>query len=172
MLTIPANDHGQIRVFEIQKPLSAAASEKTPDGLAELFGATLDPTYVDVVRISDLGEMRLSAYIFEGYDMRADAVDKAAVDAITGTAILVLSRASAGKAKTLPLPPGLTHVPTYSPTATLHPTEPLPDASAKGAIASPPSRNKKSDARIGGMIAMYALIFMFAFVAVIIWISG
>ncbi|MEL6841314.1 MAG: hypothetical protein AAFP85_18675 [Pseudomonadota bacterium] len=172
MITIPENDHGQIRVFATDAPLPPAAREKTPEGLAALFGATLDPTYVDIVRISDLGDMTLSAYIAEGYDMTADAVDKATVDGITGTAILILSRATAGQETTLTLAANLKHVTTYSPTAQITPPEPLPDASAKGTMAQAPDKPPKSDARIGGMVAMYALIFMFVFVGVLIWIAG
>ncbi len=172
MITIPENDHGHIRVFANSEALPEAARDKTPEGIVALFGATLDPTYVDIVQISDLGGMTLSTYIAEGYDMVADPVDKAAVDAIEGTAILVLSRATDGQAATFTLAPGIRHVTTYSPTAKISPPEVLASASAQGNLDTAPVKPPKSNARIGGMVAMYALIFMFAFIAVIIWIAG
>ncbi|WP_341368166.1 hypothetical protein [Yoonia sp. BS5-3] len=171
-ISIPANDHGQLRVFATDDPLPAAALNKTSEGLMTLFGAALDPTYVDVVRIADLADMTLSAYIAEGYDMTADLADQAALDRLTGTAILVLSRATGGEAATLQLASGLNHVTTYSPDVKLSPPAALPDASAKGTLDQPPQRSKKSDARVGGMIAMYALIGMFALVGLMIWVGG
>lgn len=170
ILKIPADDHGQIRVFATNATLPANVIEKTAEGLAGLFGSPLDPTYVDIVRISDLGEMKLTDYIAEGYDMRADAVDAATVNAITGFAILVLSRATNGQAATLTLGVGMQHVTTYSPTARITPPEKLPDASAQGNLA--PMKPPKSNARIGGMVATYALIFMFALVCLMIWVGG
>jgi len=171
-LTIPANDHGQIRVFATTDNLPEAAREKTAEGLEALFGAALNPDYVDIVRLSDLGGMTLSAYIAEGYDMSPDLVDRAVVDEIKGTAILVLSRATGEQDVTLTLAPGLRHITTYSPAAQLALHEKLPDAGAEGALTDPPQRSKKSDARIGGMVAMYALLAMFALVGLMIWVGG
>lgn len=172
MITIPANDHGAIRVFGTQEPLSPAVRDKTPQGLAEIFGAELDPTYVDIVQISDLGGMSLSAYIAEGYDMVPDATDENALSGLTGTAILVLSRAAMGQDLVLTPASGIIHVTTLSPTIEIRTPESLPVASAKSSVQPETGKPAKSDARIGGMIATYALIFMFAFIAVIIWIAG
>ncbi len=161
-LTIPADDYGQIRVFATDQPLTPDVIEKTPRGLEYLFEADLNPDFVDIVRIKDLGDMQLSAYIAEGYDMAADLVDKAAVDAITGYAILVLTRATSGIQTTLTLAEGLRHVTTYSPVARIDTPERLPDASAKGGLDQPAGKPPKSNARMSGMIAMYALLAMFA----------
>lgn len=163
MLTIPANDHGQIRVF---------ATEEKPESLAALFGAKLDETCVDIVRISDLGEMRLTDYIFQGYDMTADDVDLATINAITGWAILVLSRATGERQTALTLAPGLRHVTTYSATTQLIAPGQMPEGATKGVIADPPARPAKSNARIGGMVATAALLVMFALVGLMIWVAG
>jgi hypothetical protein len=169
-LTIPADDHGQIRVFATDADLPANVIEKTAEGLTSLLGAPLDPTYVDIIRISDLVEMTLTDYIAEGYDMTSDMVDKAVVNAVTGFAILVLSRATGGQAATLAFGAGVHHVTTYSPTARIAPPEKLPDASAQGTFT--PVKPPQSNARIGGMVAMYALIFMFALVGLMVWVGG
>ena len=63
VLTIPRNDHGQIRVFATLLPLPQEALEKTPDGMLAMFGAPLNPDFVDIVRINDLGGMALTRYI-------------------------------------------------------------------------------------------------------------
>lgn len=167
MVTIPAQDHGQIRVFA-----SAKVIDKTAEGIAAAFGADLDLDYVDVVKISDLGDMTLTAYIAEGYDRAPDAVDARAVDAIAGYAVLVLSRASGGVETTLSLAPGLRHVTTYSDAAQIITPQPLPDASAQGIIEGPSTKPAKSNARIGGMVAMYALLAMFVLVILMVWVGG
>ena len=166
ILTIPASDHGQIRVF-------ACDTTVTPETLPDLFGAQLDPTYVDIVQIADLGDMTLTDYIAQGYDLTPDAADKAAVNAVSGTAILVLSRATEGREVTLTLAPGpgLRHVTTYSPDIRLAPPVNLPHDSAKGIIGDAPAKAPKSDARIGGMVATLALIVMFALVGLMIWVA-
>ena len=163
-LTIPANDHGQIRVFASDMPV-------TPETLSDLFGARLDATYVDIVRIADLGDLTLTDYITQGYDLIPDAADKAAVNAITGTAILVLSRATEGREVTLTLAPGVRHVTSYSPDIRLAPPVDLPHESAKGIIGDAPAKAPKSDARIGGMVATIALIVMFALVGLMVWVA-
>lgn len=171
-IDIPANDHGQIRVFATDLPLPDDVTGKTADGIAGILGAPVDVTYVDVVRIDDLGEMPLSSYIASGYAMQPDAVDKAAVDAITGYAILVLSRATQGRDVTLNLAPGLRHVTTYSPNIRMTPPAHLPDGGAEGVLEGPRTKAPKSDARIGGMVATVALVVMFLIVAMMIWIAA
>ncbi|KJZ18023.1 hypothetical protein [Loktanella sp. S4079] len=172
-IIIPATDHGQIRVFATDMPLSADVTGKTETGIAALLGASVDVTYIDVVCISDLGAMTLSEYIASGYDMLPDAVDKAAVDAITGYAILLLSRATAGKEVALNLAPGLRHVTTYSPTLRMAPPADLPSDAAEGVLPPPqPAKAPKSDARISGMVATAALVVMFLIVGMMIWIAG
>lgn len=171
-LAIPASDFGQLRVFATDLDLPAEVLAKPPQGLADLFGADLNPDFVDVVQIRDLDGMKLSAYIAEGYDMAPDLVDKAAVDAITGTAILVLSRATNAVETTLKLAEGLRHVTTYSPAVQIITPEKLPDASAKGILGNPPTKAPKSDARMSGMVATYALLVMFALVGLMIWVGG
>ncbi|MBE0414429.1 hypothetical protein [Yoonia sp.] len=167
-LTIPANDHGQIRVFATDQ----AIAEPTAETLEQLFGAKLDMTFIDVVRTADLGDMTLTDYIAQGYDMSPDAVDKRAVNAINGTAILILSRATSGQAETLTLALGMRHVTTYSRDVRITAPVSLPDGSAKGIIGDVPAKAPKSDARIGGMIATVALIVMFALVGLMIWVAG
>ena len=171
-LTIPADDYGQIRVFATDADLPVDVIEKKPCGLEYLFEADLNPDFIDIVRIKDLGDMTLSAYIAEGYDMASDLVDKASVNGITGHAILVLSRASGGIETTLTLADGLRHVSTYSSTAKIVAPEPLKSYAAAGTLDPNPTKPPKSNARMSGMVAMYALLAMFALVGLMIWVGG
>ncbi len=172
-IQIPENDFGQIRVFATDGPLPKPVLDKTPDGLRQLLGTdALDPTFIDIVKVDDLGPMQLSDYITQGYDMLTADHDLAAVNGIEGFAILILSSAARGQAVTLKPADGVRHITTYVPDARLTPVEPLTAKSAEGVIGDPPAKPAKSDARIGGMIAMYALIAMFLLVGLMIWVAG
>ena len=172
-LDIPANDFGQIRVFEYRAFLPENIVEKTPDGLTTLFGTdALDPNYIDIIRIDDLSTMTLTDYIAQGYDMEAEVHDVPAVNGIEGFAILLLSSATHGDPVSLTLAPELRHVTTYIPQAQLQVIEPLPGEGAEGLIGDAPAPKAKSDARIGGMVAMVSLIVLFALVGLMIWVAG
>ena len=172
-LEIPANDHGNIRVFALDGPPPADLTEKSPDALQRLFGdATLNPDFIDIVRVSDLAGLSLSDYIKQGYDIPPDSVDDAALRQVKDTAILIMSRASAGRTASLILAGGVRHVTTCSLPANLQPAAPLHSDSASGIIADPPQPKPKSDAAMSGRVAMIALIVLFALVGLMIWIAG
>ncbi len=171
-LTIPANDFGQIRVFATSMDLPQEAIAKTPDGMLALFGAPLNPDFVDIVAIADLNGMALTSYIETGYDMAPDLVEHTVVDQITGYAILVLSSATGGKETELHPGFGLRHITTYTPKPDFTPHDSLPAESAKGTIPAPDAKPAKSNARMSGMVAMYALLAMFLLVGLMILIGG
>ncbi|MFQ1699431.1 hypothetical protein ACJ5NV_02435 [Loktanella agnita] len=172
-IEIPRDDYGHIRVFQAPEALSAEAQSKSPEGLAELFGIdTLDPNYIDIIKIDDLSSMALTDYIAQGYDMHAEAHDIPAVNGIEGWAILVMSRASRGRKMVLKPASGIRHVTTYVPNAQIKVSEPLRSPAADGIIGDPSGKPPKSDARIGGMVAMVALLLLFALVAVMVWVGG
>jgi len=171
-IEIPANDFGQIRIFEAREELSQDAVNKTPAGLQQLFGTdALDPTYIDIIKIADLSSMSLTDYIAQGYDMEAEDYDIPAVNGIEGYAILILSSATGGQAVTLEPAPELRHVTTYVPTAQLQVIAPLNSDAASGHLDGVPDKPAKSDARIGGMVATIALIVMFLLVGLMVWIA-
>ena len=169
---IPRNEHGQIRVFATPLPLPQEAIRKTPDGMLAMLGAPLNPDFVDIVKIDDLGGMALTRYIQEGYDMAPDLVDAAVVDQIKGYAVLVLSRATGGVETELHPGFSLRHITTYAPTPEMTPQEKLPAKGAKGTIPPPETAPAQSKARISGMLAFLSLITLFAIVAVMILIGG
>jgi hypothetical protein len=171
-ITIPANDHGRIRVFATTLDLPNEVLQKRPGGMLALFGAPLNPDYVDIVRIDDLMGMSLTRYIHEGYDMAPDPVDAATVDQITGYAVLVLSRATGGTETRLAPGFGLKHITTYAPGTEFTLPGALPSESAKGTIPPADAPPAKSNARMSGMVAMVALLVMFLLVGVMVLVGG
>lgn len=170
-LTIPANDHGQLRLFALDIAPPLALRDKTPEGIAGAFGVLLNPDYVDVVDVAALGDMSLGTYIKQGYDFTPDAADQLAIAALSGWVIIVMSRATDGAETTLDLTPGLRHVTTIGTPLALVPPTPLDSEAAKG-VLTPQTKPAKTDARIGGMVATVALLVLFALTGLMIWIAG
>lgn len=170
-LTIPANDHGQIRIFTLDMDPPTALKDKQPEGIAGAFGVLLNPDYVDVLDVAALGEMSLTDYIEQGYDVQPDAADKTALAGLKGWVVLVMSRATDGAETTLDLTPGLHHVTTIGIPLTLTAPNPLDSDAAKG-VLTPTTKKPMSDARMGGMVATAALLILFALTALMIWVAG
>lgn len=172
-LHIPANDHGAIYVFEVQGTPPSDLSDKTDAALMAVFGpVVLNTDYVDVVAPDMLGEMSLPQLITNGYDMPVAKDVAEGLQAMAGTAVLVMSAAFGGQAATLDLPPHVSLVATLREKAAIKVSDPLTSDSAEGLLDTKPTKPPKSDARMSGMVATYALLAMFAFVALIIWIGG
>lgn len=170
-LTIPENDFGKIRVFSLPDEPSDDAKDRKPDALAALLGTPhLNPDFVDVVEIEALDELGLMGLLEQGYDITPDAADARALQDLTGWAVLIMSRASAGAEVTLQLASGVKHVTTIGEQATLKSLPPLGSDATLGTIEAP-TKPAKSDARIGGMVATFVLLFLFLLVAVMIWVG-
>ena len=173
ILTIPANDHGKMRVFVVAKPPPDGLVAKTPAGFAATFGAAgLNPDYVDVINLDDLGDMTLPDYITRGYEFSLDDVDLAALSSVTGLVVLVMSRAFSGVALTLTLAPGVTHVTTCGEAVKMSIPTKIETESSAGILSSAPAKAPKSDAAMSGRVAMIALLVMFALVGLMIWVAG
>ena len=172
-LTIPALDHGQIRVFQMAPPAPQDLLDKTPAALARVLGAgTLNTDFIDIFETASLGEMSLQDYLRSGYDLAADVVDDAALGRLNGVVILMMSRATGPKATTLTLADGVSHVTTLGEKASISVNEPLKSEASQGVIADPPGKKPVSDAAMSGRIAMIALVVLFALVGVMIWVAG
>ncbi len=171
-LTIPATDHGLIRIFKVTGPAPAGLEDKTPAALQALFGTdALDPNYIDVVDTQQLAGLSLLDYLHQGYDIPADAADDTALRDLRGLVVLIMSRAARGQEVTLKTAPTVTHVTTTGDPARLRiPTEPLTSAAAAGSVSS--SKTPPSSAAMSGRVATIALIVLFALVAVMIWVAS
>ncbi len=171
-ITIPADDFGKIRVFALSSPPAEPLKEKQPAAIAQLFGTdALNLDYVDVVDIAATGDLGLLGLIQQGYGLSPDAADEAALAPLSGWVILLMSRATSGAEVELKPMPFVTHVTTLGHDANLEVHAPIESDAAKGTL-EPPTKPPKSDARIGGMVATVVLLFLFLFVAAMIWIAG
>jgi hypothetical protein len=172
-LDIPAKERGQLRLFAVN--LTNPSDTPTAQTLCDLLGANdLDPTYVELVQISDLDEMSLPQYLSQGYDIDAEtlAPDRTRLAALSGYVLIILSLAFRDRALTLRDVPDLTLIASYGadgPDWTS--TEAIKtDSTAIGSGAQP--RKKPSDAAMGGRVATFALLFMFVFTALFIWLAA
>ena len=169
-LTIPANDHGKIRVFSLPAPLPAGLAEKTDTAMLAAFGTTeLNTDFVDIVDMSALGGMTLAQFLSQGYDITPDEVDATALARINGNAALIMSRATGGTPVALALRPGVEHVTTCGDAARLTAPAPLRSEASQGVIEPGTGR---SDAAMSGRIATIAILVLVAVAALMVWIAG
>ena len=139
----------------------------TERGVIRLFTVELFP-------VSNLEELGLAGYLVEGLGIAESDVapNRMRLNSLSGHMLIVLSAAFGGKETTITPSAPLKWIGTYTEEGASIQFRPLPSEGAKGVLDGAPAKPPKSDARVGGMIAMYALIFMFAFVGLLIWIAG
>ncbi|WP_417259757.1 hypothetical protein [Celeribacter sp.] len=178
-LTIPDSDHRYVWVFSVDLPEDELAAfgheEHTNEGdvqwpLGDALGLSSypDQDFVELFDLSTLQEYGFSRYLSEanGMDIGEDA---AKLDALHGGVALVFSQALSGQERFAPKAP-LSFVGRYALPVDLPTHEKLTSTSAEGLL--PQGKPVKSDARIGGMVATFVLIFLAVFVTLFVWISG
>ncbi|MGJ8621992.1 MAG: hypothetical protein ACSHW1_04390 [Yoonia sp.] len=171
-LEIPANDYGAIYVFEVRNAPDALA-DKTDTALMAVFGqVVLNTDYVDVIAADALRDMTLPQLIDSGYDMPVDEGQKNAMSTIDGTTVLIMSAGFGGHSVNVTLPKGTRLVTVLRETPAIRVIDPLTAQSAEGIIATDAKKPPKSNARMSGMVATFALLAMFALVALMIWVGG
>ena len=168
--TVPPDEHGVVRVFALNLDDAAAKPWRAGEApvIAKALGVeAIDPDHVDVLRLKDMHPMTLSGYLTEGIGLPADLVapDRARLDALSGHAVVILSRAFGGKEAALNPTEVVTHIATYTEPPTLPSFDDLTTASAAGTLApqegaeSPPFRATTAWAVLValGMIAVLVL---------------
>ncbi|MEL6684625.1 MAG: hypothetical protein AAFN63_05580 [Pseudomonadota bacterium] len=178
---VKATERGVIRIFtanlttEQAQRFTESPDEDTPAPIHRALGVThLDSDFVELFPLSNLGGLGLAGYLTEGLGVaEADVKPNAArLNAMSGQVLIVLSQAFGGFETTITPTAPLKWIGTYTEEGASVKFEPLPSDGAKGATETSSGKPAKSDARVGGMIAMYALIAMFAFVGLLIWVAG
>jgi len=171
-INVPAHEARVVRLFAIDLDARQIADFESSAVPSALGVRTLDADYIEVFHVSDLDGMGLAQYLTDGAGIPSEQVAQhhTVLSSLKGHVLLVMSAAFGGDAQTLQVKAPLRHVATLSEATTPIAFEPLPDASAKGVTAQ--GKPVKSDARIGGMIATYALLFLFALVGLMIWVAG
>jgi hypothetical protein len=172
VINVPANDHGAIYVIELNRPAPEGLEDKTDAAIMAVFGnVVLNTDYIDVIAPGVLTDMSLPDLIRNGYDMQLSPTDAVEIDGLIGSVVLVMSAAFPPEGMTLDLPADVRLVTVLRDTPDVTLPETLRSDAAKGSLQGN-GKPKKSDARIGGMIATYALLLMFALVGLMVWIGG
>jgi hypothetical protein len=186
-IAIAANERHTLRVFALDMALADVAALRdtdavlTPgqvvpplraDAAERLLGVPVDVTQVDVFHTDDVEAIGLAAYLIEGNAVAETqiAADADMLDAYRGHVMAVRAQAFGGRAATLIAHPKARLMGSYTEETPPVRFEPLPAQAAKGVLAG--GRAPKSDARIGGMVATFVLLFLFALTALMIWIAG
>ena len=172
-LHIPANDHGALYVLEVTGTPPAGLTDKSDSALLAILGPViLNTDYVDTITPETLDDMTLLQLVQKGYDMPISVADATALAGLKGTAVLIMSAAFAGQDANLLFPPNVRLVTVLRETPRMAVPQTLTSEAATGILQGRPTKPPKSEARIGGMVAMYALIAMFALVGLMIWVGG
>ncbi|MFM2390869.1 MAG: hypothetical protein RLZZ437_2424 [Pseudomonadota bacterium] len=186
-LIIPPNERHTLRVFALDLTLAEVAALRDMDAVLHpgqvvpplradaaqrLLGVPVDVAQVDVFHSDDVEAIGLAAYLIEGNAVTEAqiAADADLLDAYRGYVMAVRSQAFGGQAATLTPDPKLRLMGTYTEETPAIRFETLPAQAAKGVLAG--GRAPKSDARIGGMVATFVLLFLAIFTVLMIWIAG
>lgn len=183
LMNVPALETGVIRLFAIDLPKDQIEDFRTPvhgtdDAvtwpLKDALGAAfLDEDFVEVFPVEDLESFGLAGYLMEGNDVPEDQIDamRAQLAALKGYVLLVFSSAFSDTAQTLTPRAPLRHIGTFFSEGAPVKFEQLPSQSADPNSGVKP-RKTPSDAAMSGRIATYALLFIFLFTALFIWIAA
>lgn len=155
-LTVPRGERHVLRVFALDMDAEAAERLRNrPEGadplaavdpalrhadraaVAALLGlADIDPAQVELVETAELGGLGLAAYLTDGDAAAEDqiAADRGRLDSLQGLVLTVTSAAFPALPVTLRPAPGVRLVGRYAQDVPPLRFDPLPDASARGAI--------------------------------------
>lgn len=178
-LTIKPKEQGVIRLFALDLAEAQIATFVNPrtshTGGAEVWPLRialglpeLSAAGIEVIKVENLAGIGLMGYLNEGQGISLEALEpyRAAIEGLTGH-VVILHPSAAPQGGTIDPQPPLSHIATL---AEAPPDTEVGELTAD--LTSAPAKPKKSDARVGGMVATYALIAMFAIVALIIWIAS
>jgi len=177
-IKIDQGEQGRLWVFAVDLEGSALAAFTRRNGrwpLQEALGAEwLDPEHVEVFDTSDLDGVGLAGYLREGHGVPAAQIDpiRARLDAQKGAVMVLSSRAVRGAAQTLTPRAPLRLLASLSEERPPVRFEPLPSEAAIGAIPESAAKPPRSAAAQSGLVALAALVVLFALVAVMLWIAA
>lgn len=121
-ITVPAHEHGIVRVFSLSMSADQAASlRNSRQAQVDALGLKeIDPRGVEVFQISDLADIGLPGYLREGVDADEAGLtrDQAKLRALDGWVMLVYSSAFEGRDVDFTPTPELTLIGAYGQTKT------------------------------------------------------
>ncbi len=173
---IKENEHGVVRLFTVDLPEAEldefADDSDVPSALQEALGVDrLNMEFVELFPVSTLEGVGLAGYMVDGLGVSEAEVeeDRARLEALSGTVLVLLSSAFGGHAATLTPKPPLRWVGTYTEERAPVSFKPLPSEGAKGTTGG---KTPPSDAAMSGRVASIALLVLFALVALIVWVAA
>ena len=143
-MDIRASETGMVRVFHLDLPGEAVERFTAQAGTGEwplqyaLGADRLKASFVDVVSIRDLGDMRLSEYLAEAYAVSGTDFQaaKPQIDTLRGHAVVLPSRAFDGVPQKLRISSPLRWVGTFAEARSTPKGAPLRAKSAEGSAAA------------------------------------
>ena len=169
-LTVRAGEKGVVRVFGLDMPPEQARFLREPGAAAQILGVPdLDPDQIEVFAITDLEGIGLDGYLASGHGIPDNEIapHRSRLQAVTGWAMVVRSRAFGGRALELTPADGVRLIATF--------TEPGTDWGSAGRIESASARRGGTTSpraarararRIGGTV--FALVMVI--VVAIVWL--
>lgn len=173
--TVTASEAEVIRVYEVALPDQKAEALTVADiGRALTLNeadSDLDPEYVDIFPVNALDDYGLKGYLIEGLGIREGALAPydSKIQRAEGYIVVVLSKAFRNKPLGLKNGHPLRLIGAFSERKAESIDVDLTTPSAEKSAPKP--KKQKSEAAQSGMVATVALLVMFAFVALIVWIS-
>ena len=175
-IEIKPTEAGVVRVFDVDLTAQEAEAFNRRNGtwpLRDALGAeVLDPEHVDLIQVEDLEGVGLVGYLEEGMGVAAAelADHRPALDRLSGTVLVLGSRAFGGAAQVVRPSAPLRLVATFTEDRPPVSFDPLPDA---GAVRRPePGKPPPSDAAMSGRVATIALLVLFLLTGLVIWIAA
>lgn len=175
-LEVKAGEHGVVRVFSLGYKVSMELQHfEAVDRLATALGMSqLNADDVQIVDLSAVRDMGFAAFLVEAYGVSEEEVGPfvETLTSLQGHVAILRSGAFGGLTVSLPASQEVRLV------ATLHEPrmsapEPMPDyESASGSGAIEKTKKPVSDKAMSGRVAMYALLAVFAFTVMFVWIAS
>ncbi|MEP5761945.1 MAG: hypothetical protein ABJ327_22055 [Litoreibacter sp.] len=167
---VTATEIEVIRLYEVALPAIEAQGFSAADVSAALSVIDLDSEYIDIFELDTLDELGLRGYMIDGLGIPESALVpyQERISAISGYVVVVLSRAFNGHESTLKNGHPLRLIGAFR-EDTADPNGVDLSSVAATEKTPKPAKKQKSQAAQSGMVATFVLLFMFLFVAVIIW---
>ncbi len=154
--------------------LSWAGPADTEDMARASLGVD-DQSEVEVFPASKISPVGLVSYLIDGHGIAATdlGAQAATLEGLQGTVVVVTSRAFADGSGRLEVREPMRLVGQFREAAAeIGAPLPIETESAKGNLGGKADRPPKSDARVGGMVAMVVLLFLAVFVVFFVWSAG
>ncbi len=174
-LDVKQGEHGLVRIFHLGYRVSMELQHfEAVDRLATVLGVdSLSAEDVQIVDLSAVRDMGLTTLLVEGYGVSEDDITSQTdtLNALKGHVAILRSGAFDGAAVTLKSTDEARLIATLHEPRMSAPT-PMPSYDSASGSSGGTGRKPISDKAMSGRIAMYALLAIFAFTALIVWLAS